>query len=60
MTPMVPTDPAARDFAIDCFMEDWASGRAEPQDGDRLKSQLRAIGDVARLERVARYIGARA
>jgi hypothetical protein len=60
MTPMVPTDPAARDFAIDCFMEDWAAGRAAPQDGDRLKSQLRAVGDVARLERVARHIENRA
>lgn len=56
---MVPSDPAGRDFAIDCFMEDWAAGRAGAQDGDRLKSQLRAVGDVARLERFARQLASR-
>jgi hypothetical protein len=56
---MVPHDPASRDFAIDCFLDDWRSGRVEAHDGDRLRAELRAIGDVARLERVARVLDGR-
>jgi hypothetical protein len=53
---MVPIDPASRDFVIECFLEDWLVGRASDHDGDRLRAQLREIGDVARLERVARAL----
>jgi hypothetical protein len=56
---MVPIDPVSRDFAIDCFLEDWRSGRVEPVDAERLRAELRTIGDVARLERVARVIDGR-
>lgn len=58
MTMLLPTEPAARDFVIACFLEDWSAGRAAPQDGDRLKAQLRAAGDVVRLEQVARRLAA--
>ena len=53
---MVPIDPAARDFAIECFLEDWESGRATLRDGDKLRAQLRHLGDVARLEELARTL----
>ena len=55
---MLPAEPAARDFVIECFLEDWAAGRVARQDGDRLKAQLRDIGDVVRLERVALRLAA--
>ena len=58
MTMVLPAEPAARDFVIECFLEDWSAGRAAPQDGDRLKAQRRAMGDVARLEKVARRLAA--
>ena len=53
---MVPIDPVARDFAIECFLEDWETGRATQSDGAALRAQLRHLGDVARLERVARTL----
>jgi hypothetical protein len=53
---MVPNDPAGRDFVIECFLEDWQLGRASDHDGQRLRSRLRDMGDVARLERVARAL----
>lgn len=56
---MVPIDPNARDFAIDCFLEDWRCGRIARPDADSFRSQLRTIGDVARLEQVAREIDGR-
>jgi hypothetical protein len=56
---MVPNDPAGRDFVIDCFLEDLQLGRVGDHDGYRLRSQLRDIGDVARLERVARALDRR-
>jgi hypothetical protein len=58
MTLLLPAEPAARDFVIECFLEDWSAGRAARQDGERLKAQLRAMGDVARLETVARRLSA--
>lgn len=53
---MVPSDPASRDFVIECFLEDWQLGRATIRDGYTLRSELRQIGDVARLERLARAL----
>ncbi|HEY0269734.1 MAG TPA: hypothetical protein VGC10_01945 [Sphingomonas sp.] len=53
---MVPNDPAGRDFLIECFLEDWQLGRASDHDGNRLRAQLRDVGDVVRLERVARAL----
>jgi hypothetical protein len=53
---MVPIEPAARDFAIECFLEDWDQGRATAIDGESIRAQLRHLGDVARLEAVARRI----
>lgn len=58
--PIVPDDPASRDFAIDCFLDDWRSGRVERYEADRLRAALRSIGDVVRLERVARAVDGRA
>ncbi len=57
---MVPSDPAGRDFVIESFLEDWQLGRATDHEGSRLRDQLRAIGDVARLERLARALDHRA
>ena len=56
---MVPNDPAGRDFVIESFLEDWHLGRASENDGYRLRAQLRDIGDVARLERLARALDQR-
>lgn len=53
---MVPIDPAARDFAIECFLEDWQTGRATTSDGATLRAQLRNLGDVVRLEQLARTL----
>ncbi|USI74379.1 hypothetical protein [Sphingomonas morindae] len=56
---MVPADPAARDFAIDCFLADWRAGRLDRGEAQLLRAELRNIGDVRRLERVARVIDGR-
>ena len=56
---MVPRDPASRDFAIDCFLEDLRCGRSLPGEAERLRAELRTAGDVARLERVARALDRR-
>jgi hypothetical protein len=53
---MVPIDPSGRDFVIECFLEDFQLGRASNRDGDTLRDQLRQLGDVSRLERVARAL----
>lgn len=53
---MVPNDPTARDYVIECFLEDWQLGRVSHDDGYTLRAQLRHLGDVARLERVAKAL----
>jgi len=58
MTMFLPLEPAARDFVIECFLEDWSAGRAARQDAERLKAELRARGDVVRLEQLARRLAA--
>ncbi len=57
---MVPNDPAGRDFVIECFLEDWHLGRATDREGVRQRDQLRAVGDVERLEHLARALDPRA
>lgn len=57
---MVPIDAAARDFVVERFLQDLAAGRADRIEGESLRSELRMIGDVARLERVSREIARRA
>ena len=56
---LMPIDPASRDFAVECFLEDWAAGRASRREAEALRAQLRDMGDVHRLEYVSRSLSER-
>ena len=56
---MVLADPGSRDFMIDIFLEDWERGRSTIFDGKQILAALRLLGDVARLERLARTLNGR-
>ncbi len=56
---MIPADSIDRAFAIDWLLEDMAHGRLGTDDGIEMLAQLRAVGDVASLERLSRALARR-
>ena len=53
---MIPADPSDRALAIDWLLEDMAHGRRSAGDAQEMLAQLRAAGDVARLEGLSRAL----
>ena len=56
---MIPADAIDRAFAIAWLLEDMAHGRLGADDGVEMLAQLRAVGDVASLERLSRVLAGR-
>lgn len=53
---IMPMNPVDRDFMIESFVEEHSAGRTTVSDGDDILAQLRLVGDLGRLERLARIL----